>query len=116
MVTGLLSEADSFPNPNKLLMKAQKGNFRKLGLNTSVIISSPPDDETKALELICTVKEEKHLQTAAMLAFKTNKETVAKQSLQRAVQVSTDPQFILASARSVLDVLIMLSVCIWVLL
>lgn len=58
-------------------------------------------DEGKALELIGSVKEEKHLQTAAMLAFKTNREVVAKQSLQRAVQVSKDPQFILPAARFV---------------
>ncbi|KAL5248819.1 hypothetical protein ACHWQZ_G017865 [Mnemiopsis leidyi] len=59
-------------------------------------------DEGKALELIGSVKEEKHLQTAAMLAFKTNREAVAKQSLQRAVQVSKDPQFILPAARCLL--------------
>ncbi|XP_063691103.1 uncharacterized protein LOC134823533 [Bolinopsis microptera] len=59
-------------------------------------------EESKALELISSIKEEKLLQTAAMLAFKTNQETVAKESLRKAVLASNDPLFNLPAIRCLL--------------
>lgn len=49
--------------------------------------------------MISNITEEKLLQTAALLAFKSNLEAVAKESMEKAAFTSTDTSFTLAAVR-----------------
>lgn len=57
------------------------------------------------MELIQLITDESLLQTSAMLAFKTNSQKVAKESLYKAVKCSSDPKFVLVASRYVVRLL-----------